>query len=352
MPEEERDRRIYESDDLCAIDGDLFMIRGVLYLPIDGGEERFGWGIWVSVLEDDYYAYLDAWDNDTEDESPPFVGQIASAITPYPGAAGLDVLVKPQSGGDPARLHGDCGYSSVGCGPAPGDLGRAGARLPPTLSVAGTRAMFVVIFEVQPKAERWDDYLATARLLRPEIERIDGFLDNERYKSERTSGRVLSLSTWRDEKALVRWRTHATHHVQGQERGRFEIFEEYHLRVGEVTADSATPPETTLRGQRFDTTEIGQATVVTLTELGPETDDAAMPSLPPSHGAGLVDHEWFASLTTEGKRVLLAAWTDAEAANRYRPEVGQGVRHRQVRVIRDYGMRDRREAPQYFPDIG
>jgi hypothetical protein len=27
------------------------------------------------------------------------------------------------------------------------------------------------------------------------------------------------------------------------------------------------------------------------------------------------------------------------------------VRHRQVRVIRDYGMRDRREAPQYFPDV-
>lgn len=212
--------------------------------------------------------------------------------------------------------------------------------------------MFVVIFEVQPKAERWDDYLETARLLRPEIEQVDGFLDNERYKSECTSGRVLSLSTWRDEKALVRWRAHATHHVQGQERGRFEIFEEYHLRVGEVTADSAASSEMARGGQCFDTTEIGQATVVTLTEIGPETDDAAALSLAPADRAGLVDCEWFASLVTEGKRVLLAGWTDAEAASGYSPVVGRGVRHRQVRVIRDYGMRDRREAPQYFPEVG
>jgi heme-degrading monooxygenase HmoA len=211
--------------------------------------------------------------------------------------------------------------------------------------------MFVVIFEVQPKAERWDDYLETARLLRPELSQIDGFVDNERYQSECARGRVLSLSSWRDEKALVRWRTNATHHIQGQERGRFEIFAAYHLRVGEVTADSAAP-ETTLRGQRFDTTEIGQATVVTLTEIGPDTDDAAALSLSPSDSAGLVDHAWFTSLTTEGKRVLLAEWIDAEAANRYRPGVGPGVRHRQIRVIRDYGMRDRREAPQYFPEVG
>ena len=32
--------------------------------------------------------------------------------------------------------------------------------------------MFAVIFEVQPKPERWNDYLETARLLRPELARI------------------------------------------------------------------------------------------------------------------------------------------------------------------------------------
>jgi hypothetical protein len=27
------------------------------------------------------------------------------------------------------------------------------------------------------------------------------------------------------------------------------------------------------------------------------------------------------------------------------------IRHRAVRVIRDYGMFDRREAPQYYPEV-
>jgi hypothetical protein len=99
VPEAERERRVYEDDDLCTIDGAIFLIRGVLYVPIDGGEERFGWGIWVTVAEDDYYGYLDAWDNDTEDEAPPFVGQIANEIAPSPGSGGLDVTVTLLSGG-------------------------------------------------------------------------------------------------------------------------------------------------------------------------------------------------------------------------------------------------------------
>jgi heme-degrading monooxygenase HmoA len=207
--------------------------------------------------------------------------------------------------------------------------------------------MFVVIFEVQPKAERWNDYLDTARLLRPELERIDGFIDNERYRSASVEGRVLSLSTWRDEKALIRWRTQATHHREGQERGRSEIFADYHLRVVEVAADSVLPDGAALQGQRFDVTEVGAAPVVTLTEIAPSA-----PIAPPSPDAsGLVAYEWFASLTEEGKRVLLASWMDAESASRFSPAGIVGVRHRQVRVIRDYGMRDRREAPQYFPDV-
>src|SRR5882672_3935391 len=118
--------------------------------------------------------------------------------------------------------------------------------------------MFAVIFEVQPKQERWDDYLGLAKQLKPKLEAIDGFIDNERFESKRTKGRLLSLSTWRDEKAVVRWRTQGEHHGV-QEKGRFEIFEDYHLRVGEITADSKTPAA---KQQRFDETEIGEAKVV------------------------------------------------------------------------------------------
>src|ERR1700742_3011123 len=125
--------------------------------------------------------------------------------------------------------------------------------------------MFAVIFEVQPKKDRFDDYLNLAKLLKPELEQIDGFIDNERFGSKRTEGRLLSLSIWRDEKALIRWRTLAIHH-DVQRQGRFEVFEDYHLRVGEIAADSALPEGQMPTPQRLDETDIGAAKLVTITE--------------------------------------------------------------------------------------
>ena len=53
-------------------------------------------------------------------------------------------------------------------------------------------------------------------------------------------GWILSLSNWRDEKSLVRWRTHRRHH-EIQQKGRDEILADYHLRVGQITADNQVP---------------------------------------------------------------------------------------------------------------
>src|SRR5215469_9604320 len=97
--------------------------------------------------------------------------------------------------------------------------------------------MFAVIFEVHPKPERWDAYLGYAKMLRPELEQIDGFVDNQRFSSLRRKGWLLSLSIWRGEKAVIRWRTHARHH-EVQQRGRTDVFGDYHLRVGEIIADN------------------------------------------------------------------------------------------------------------------
>ena len=124
--------------------------------------------------------------------------------------------------------------------------------------------MFAVMFEVQPRSDQWDQYLALAGQLRPELLRIDGFIDNERFRSQRTEGRLLSLSIWADEKAVIRWRTHALHH-DVQQKGRFEVFEDYHLRVGEITADTQLPPGQTLAQQRFDTTQLVEITAAIAT---------------------------------------------------------------------------------------
>src|SRR5262245_47569448 len=219
--------------------------------------------------------------------------------------------------------------------------------------------MFSVIFEVHPKREKFDDYLALAERLKPILESIDGFVDNERFESRRRPGWVLSHSTWRDEKSVVRWRTVGEHHL-AQGRGRAEIFADYHLRVGDVTADTAAPREAPVREQRFDQTEIGAAKVATLIELTPAGgavfDQPA--ELVRALGldvalAGVVDHDVFASIYTEGKLALLVSWRDAAAAAQWTPLQSKDIatlRHRRIRIVRDYGMFDRREAPQFYPD--
>jgi heme-degrading monooxygenase HmoA len=203
--------------------------------------------------------------------------------------------------------------------------------------------MFVVLFEVQPKPGQWDRYLELAGTLRPELVQIPGFVDNERYASRRTEGRLLSLSTWEDEKALIRWRTHAMHH-EVQRQGRFEVFADYQLRVGEVVSDSNGDglPQT-----RFDVTEAGAATAATISETPP----GSPPQSPPPASADLVDAELYSGITTEGRQLMLASWRTATVAAAWVAGQPPGARHRHVRIVRDYGMHRRDEAPQYYAPV-
>ena len=96
--------------------------------------------------------------------------------------------------------------------------------------------MIAVIFEVWPRPERRQDYLALAAALRRDLEAIDGFVSVERFESLSEPGKLLSLSFWRDEAALAAWRNLATHR-SAQHRGRREIFADYRLRVAGVIRD-------------------------------------------------------------------------------------------------------------------
>ncbi len=218
--------------------------------------------------------------------------------------------------------------------------------------------MFCVIFEVQPKdAQHRKAYLGHATELKAELEQIDGFVDNERFESRNHEGRVLSLSTWRDEKAVIRWRT-LGHHHQIQEKGRFEIFADYYLRVGEITADSHVPDGGVLREQRFDETEIGNAKVATIVEVPPSADgkpveDAVRANVPVTGIAGLTDVEVFDSIYNPGKVLILTGWRDetALAGAAHSSNGKSDIRRRTVRVVREYGMFERREAPQYYSPV-
>jgi heme-degrading monooxygenase HmoA len=196
-------------------------------------------------------------------------------------------------------------------------------------------------------------------MLKPELEKIEGFVDNIRYRSLRHDGWLLSLSDWRDEKALVRWRTQARHHVV-QERGRSDIFLDYHLRIGQLTQDTKPPQGHALSEQRLDETETGDATTISLINANrpPEwvkqtspDDVAKWLGLAPD-AQGLVAWDVFDAVLTPGDIILLVSWRDQAAAKTFEDAVAlqDGARLRRVRVVRDYGMFDRREAPQFYPD--
>jgi heme-degrading monooxygenase HmoA len=117
--------------------------------------------------------------------------------------------------------------------------------------------MFAVIFEVQPKPGRKQDYLDIATALRADLEKIDGFISVERFQSLTTEEKILSLSFWRDGDAVRRWREHERHR-RAQTKGRVDIFADYRLTVAEVARqygpwDRAQAPQPYLRGPREPT---------------------------------------------------------------------------------------------------
>ena len=93
--------------------------------------------------------------------------------------------------------------------------------------------MIAVIFLVTPKNGKADAYFDTAAELRPELEKIDGFVSIERFARRTTSGKYLSLSFWRDEDAVRDQENHAL----ARARGKQEIFADYRISVAEVVRD-------------------------------------------------------------------------------------------------------------------
>lgn len=96
--------------------------------------------------------------------------------------------------------------------------------------------MIAVIFEVEPASDGHDAYLAHAARLRPLLEKVDGFISVERFQSLTNPQKLVSLSFWRDEKAVRAWREQSDHRIS-QAAGRAGIFADYRLRVADVTRD-------------------------------------------------------------------------------------------------------------------
>ena len=96
--------------------------------------------------------------------------------------------------------------------------------------------MIAVIFEVVLAPGKAERYLALAAQLRTQLDEIDGFISIERFRSLADPDKLVSLSFWRDEDAVARWRQLEEHRAV-QREGRAGVFADYRLRVAAVLRD-------------------------------------------------------------------------------------------------------------------
>jgi heme-degrading monooxygenase HmoA len=96
--------------------------------------------------------------------------------------------------------------------------------------------VIAVIFEFTPREGRFADYKALAEGLADDVRASDGFISIERFESISNKGKFVSLSFWRDEEAVRRWRN-LQKHREAQKQGRGGIFSSYRLRVAQVLRD-------------------------------------------------------------------------------------------------------------------
>lgn len=200
--------------------------------------------------------------------------------------------------------------------------------------------MIALFFEVTPRAGEDDRYLEIAAALRPDLEANGGVDYLERFRSRTRPRTLLSHQLWRDEASLTRWRTQHRHR-QAQLAGRDRVFEDYRLRVAEVVA------------AREGTGVIREMTVFPPRQA-PEPQAERHMLVVRARGEAIVlpDGEIWASVYAADSFASvadvsgLAAGVDLLADVSGHPCVSAA---HLCLVSRDYGMFDRREAPQYFP---
>ena len=96
--------------------------------------------------------------------------------------------------------------------------------------------MIAVIFEFTAAPGRRQEYLDLAAGLGALVKDFDGFISIERFQSLTDPERFVSLSFWRDEEAVRKWRN-VQKHREAQAKGRGGIFARYRLRIAQVSRD-------------------------------------------------------------------------------------------------------------------
>lgn len=205
--------------------------------------------------------------------------------------------------------------------------------------------MIGLFFEVQTKPGHRDQYLDLAASLRPALDANGGCLFIDRFQSLSRDNLLLSYQIWQDEGALTAWRVHAKHH-RVQEIGREAVFSDYRIRVAQVIHE-ARPKQPAWQPERR-TPYNDPARRAPTYVLAAESNSTEL----------AVKTEWrrdtFASVYREGQIAHLIDVPDPQAGIDFGARLFADSTTEYVRVfevMRDYGMYERTEAPQYYPPV-
>jgi heme-degrading monooxygenase HmoA len=94
--------------------------------------------------------------------------------------------------------------------------------------------MIAVIFEGTPNEGKMQEYLSLAPKYADVLKNIDGFISNERFVSAADPNKVLSLSFWKDEESIRRFRA-LDMHVKDERLGREDLFRDFRICISKVS---------------------------------------------------------------------------------------------------------------------
>lgn len=201
--------------------------------------------------------------------------------------------------------------------------------------------MIALFFELTPGTGKQGQYLDIASALRPALDENGGLVFLDRYQSLTRPGVLLSHQLWSDEASLARWRTNERHHV-AQSAGRTSILDDYRLRVGPVIADG---------GEGGGVMPQIEGLAYNDPVLTPERFIVAVRSHTRVVEGGATG-EGFASVYRPGEFIWFGPVSDRpggyDALGRVATEACVSAAQL-ILVSRDYGLSERREAPQYWP---
>lgn len=88
----------------------------------------------------------------------------------------------------------------------------------------------IVLFEVEIKDGKKEDYLNRATTLKEYLKNMKGFISAERFQSLANEKKLLSMTIWESEESIKIWRN-MQEHRNSQMAGRMEDFEDYKITV-------------------------------------------------------------------------------------------------------------------------